>query len=235
MHRFLLVIVCILTLVEPASAMRRSRCRTSPCCAHAVGVACGSPTKDGRVDPCYCIKEEIENYPIGGGLFESRYLAERHDDGCPPMGDCQAPVSVYITGAPELSEEECSLDQCNSRVGLQKSNAGLEKPVGAGYKPNFPKPLNKIAKIIHTDYLVFESREEGWIRAIVHIVWLPEDMEIRPGQPARMVALGYEVEEVEATKPTYEVEWQHVHRCDQNECQYYVNVGSVTYAVMTVK
>ncbi len=242
MHRVLLAVVCGLTLVEPAWAVRGSRCRPAPCSPQAVAVARTQPSPGGNatsgsyVDPCYCRKEAIDTYSIGGGQFESRYLAERHDDGCPPVGDCQAPVTITLTEPAGLPEQECSLDQCEYRMGLDKSrnsNKGLVEPVDPGYMPVFPGRLGQIAEIIHTDFLVFSSAPQGWVRAKVFIVKLPKSIEIRPGKPVRMLAIGYEVKTVLPT--AYEVERRDVQQCELNECQFFIDVGDVTYAVITAK
>jgi hypothetical protein len=247
MHRVLIAVVSILVLAEPAWAVRgacrrKPRCRPQPvavsCCPQPAAAACsqpapcGSATRAADVEPCYCLKEEIETYPIPGG-YESRYLAERHDDGCPPEGDCQAPATIYMTDGPGKTEQECSLGECNNYRQVSKSDRCLESPVAANYKPKFAGQLGRIARIVHTDYLQFDSPTQGWVRAKVFIVHLPEHAVIRPGQPARMLALGYEVETKPSTRPTYSVPRKYVEQCGQNECQFYVNTGGVTYALMT--
>ena len=249
MHRVLIAVVSILALAEPAWAVRGA-CRRKPkCCRQQVAVACcpqpvaaacaqpspcGNATGSSYLASCYCRKEEIETYPIPGG-YESRYLGERHDDGCPPAGDCQAPATIYMTGAPSLPEQECSLGECSYHGGMRKSYACLDRPVGAGYTPTFAGRLGEIAQIVHTDYLKFDSVPQGWVRAKVFIVYLPEHAVIRPGQPARTIALGYEVEKKPATRPTYSVPRKYVEQCEHNECQFYVNTGGVTYAIMTAR
>ena len=239
MHRILLAVVCVLTFIEPAWALRGGRCRKPTCCRKPAATACAQPSPCGKaalgvyVDPCICRKEPIETYPIPGGGTETRYLGEYHNDGCWPIGDCTAPETIYMTGAPNQPSQECLLEQCSNKLATRKSHNGLDRPVDAGYMPKFVGQLGTIARIEHTDYLKFDCPEQGWVNAKVFIVYLPKHPVIRPNQPARMIAIGYEV--TPATTPRYEVPGKYVKKCGQNNCQFYVNTGGVTYAVMTAK
>lgn len=240
MRRLSLAIVGVLASMGPAwgegdGGQEQLEPVAAVCCGEEEGRdAKPASGKEGTPDPdpCFCIKEEVETYPVPGG-YESRYLAERHDDGCGPNG-CQAPATVYLTGSPGQDEEECSIEgQCSDKMELRKSFKGLEKPVEPHYVPKFKKDLGNIARIVHTDFLKFECPQRGSVRAKVFIVSLPKNQQIRPGQPARMIAIGYEVVKVPGTKPSYKVEERYVRQCARNECQYYVNLGGVDYAIMT--
>ena len=116
----------------------------------------------------------------------------------------------------------------------RSSNLGLDHPVAAGYKPKFAGQLGKIAEILHTDYLSFDTEQQGIVHAIVYIIKLPENDEIRLRKPARIIAIGHE-----ADVPALELKGltsnRYVQQCDLNEWQYYVNSGDVTYAVITAK
>jgi hypothetical protein len=234
MYRRCLVLVCFTLLVFDAPAAdartgRRGKCckvQCSPCYSVAA-----SQRDSSRVDPCICLKEELDTYPTSEGR-ESLYLAEKHDDGCPPHGYCQFPETIYVAGAPNQGPQECSLGECTNY--RRSASSGLAKPVALDHKPKFAGKLAKSAQLIHTDYVMFQAPGRGWTPAIVYIVKLPLDPINRPGQPVRMVAYGFEVEAEDLPGTPFEVSHHYV-RPTGNPHLFMLDCGGVSYAVVTAQ
>lgn len=234
-HRLLPALAVVFLYSSLASgehrAARNGRYRRSQACPPACSATC-APGCQGDRSVCKCLLEEVETYPVPGGGYESRYLAERHDDGCGPLG-CSSPSTIYLTansGHPGLPQD-CAVG-CDAYSAL--SCNGLAQPMPDDYTPGLAGRLDEIARIVDTHYIAFDSKtSQGCVRAIVHLICLPRDQVIRPNQPARMMAIGYEVRNVPAGARCYRVSRRCVRQCEDNPCQFYVNTGGVKYAVMT--
>lgn len=239
MYRVLIAMACVLVAGDTTWAARRERCRPTACCRPKCCTASAncSPTRCTKpyVDPCYCLLEPIATYPVSGGGTETMYLGEKHDEGCAPVGYCNAPLTVYLTH-PQANKpsQDCSVpNECS--LARKAPPRCLREPVLADYEPRFVGNLEDVATIIKSDYLVFDSGPKGQIRAKVFLVELPRDDVIRPNQPHRIVAIGYEVEEVAESEPTYPVDRKYVRLCEKNPCLYCVTVGGVTYGIVTAR
>jgi hypothetical protein len=240
MYRFLFAVMIVLSFSSKTWSETQEESTSTPCCQPIADAATTTSelTENDEEPACFCIKEALYTYPVSGGGTETLYLGERHDDGCPPIGSCLSPVTVYTTSSNDsLLEEICANGECSSGYKAYASNAGLDRPVDADYMPAFVPALKDIAKVSEPEFIKLNAPDRGWISAVVYLVRIPEDEKMRPGRPARILAIGFEVEDEDVAvanlEYSFKVPARYVER-SQNANMFYANAGGIVYAVLAV-
>ncbi|MBA4106591.1 MAG: hypothetical protein C0485_12605 [Pirellula sp.] len=134
-------------------------------------------------------------------------------------------------------EEICANEECSSGYRAYASNVGLDRPVDADYMPAFVPALKDIVKVSEPDFIKLNTPDRGWISAVVYLVRIPEDEKVRPGRPARILAIGFEVKEEDVAANELEYSFKVPARyvqTGQNANMFYANAGGIVYAVLAV-
>jgi hypothetical protein len=241
MNLRIVVWACALAISIPPTAdaaRRRGYCSRRACCVQTYS-AC-RPANVGfapdRAIPCLCLKDEL--YTFGSGAI---YDADRHENGCiDDFGDCSSPTQTLVSAASGLSWQDCEgPGECDVFQKRAEYSICLSEPVDPSFgepgdtKFVLPPGIGGIAQILHRDYLEFDAGSRI-IRAKVFLIYIPQHPS-RPGRPARIIGIGFEVANNAASAPSHKVQAKYVKRPNPMHCHYNVTVGTVTYGIVTTR
>lgn len=197
---------------------RRHTCVTSNLCT-------------SYVSPCFCYKYPIATFPNSGGGSTTLYMGERHDEGCPSLGNtegyCDEPLTAYLMGPSDIESQDCLLCQCNTRY-IPIVDDSLERAIHATDNPTFVPPID-VDDVLHTDFIEFEVAQDDWVRAKVFLVELPPET---ARSKTRLAGIGFEVETTTDTEPSYRVRMKYVERSTRDPYLFYVDRGGMRYGVV---
>lgn len=255
-HRLLTIVFTLIVclplesscLAKPRFSSRKYCCKPVICKRICCPPICC--VREPTAVPCICLKEELFSYPTTSGLV-SLYVAERHDTGCindPGNNNCQGPVLVWVNSDPNQSEQFCHLDTCSVRYKIRHDgwlsnripyDFDLLASTGAD-QPQVHKDVLTHMTLIDHDNIEFRANDlvGGPRYAKVFLVKIKQHYRTAGGKttlrPARIVAIGYEVE-YDPNEKYYSVPKSDVQASSQHPWVYSATVGSVKYGVVLTK